>query len=187
MTENGWVCENYEEFRQHFSVESWDNMTEVSKYDAEAKDENGNLRTVSELREVHYRTVWDRCCNKVVQIGQSFVPCLDIRFLAIAEKQYNNFFDYSFFPQEIAFEEIWSGYWDLTEDEEDTKEVQNNKENMQRVFNNLMQKTSDDILKKYAELYDYYAPECKDRFKRQYTYGEIVVPEGYKLVKNIIV
>ena len=75
MKENGWVCETYDEFRQHYPVPEMKKAGYVNPY---------NQHTVTfQEQEEYMQNLWNNMRNAIVSRDGVFYPAVDIRNLKV--------------------------------------------------------------------------------------------------------
>lgn len=149
MKENGWVCETYDEFRQHYPVPKC--------FSAGYVDYTGHTVTFQE-QEGHMQYLWNEWKDKVVSRDGVFYPAIDIRNLKIQA-----FFDNYKCSTYDGIGNLSTIYGNYCTPEE----AQENKQFIIDAIN----EAPDEVFQALGELKDYY--------NYNKTYGEIILhPEN---------
>lgn len=156
MKENGWVCETYDEFRQHYPVPT----TKKAGYH---NDYTGETITFQQ-QERYMQTLWEDLKDKIVNRDGIIFPAVDIRNLKVLS-YCNGGYDGMLHDDYDAINNISTIYENYKYEDE--------AEAHKRGMTEWIAEAPDEILKALGELHDYYDGETK--------YGEVIFhPENLK-------
>ncbi len=148
MKENGWVCETYDEFRQHYPVPKYHQAGYVNAY-------TGETVTFQEQEE-YMQNLWNNMRNAVVCRDGVFYPSVDIRNLKVK----------AFFDNYKC--NTYDGIGNLSTIYKDCATPEEAEQNKQFIID-AINEAPDEVFQALGELQDYYAGDK--------TYGEFVYHE----------
>ena len=145
MKENGWVCETYDEFRQHYPVPKHYQAGYVNAY-------TGKAVTFQEQEE-YMQNKWNNMREAIINRDGVFYPAVDIRNLKVE-----------------AFFDNWKcnnydgigNFSTIYKDYATPEEAEQNKQFIIDAIN----EAPDEVFQALGELQDYYADDK--------TYGEVI-------------